>query len=702
MSLAAPLSPSLSLGIDIGGTFTDFALEWRRPEGLLRRTLKLPTTPAAPEQAVLAGVPMLLAEAGAVPGQVSRLVHGTTLATNALIERRGARTAFLTTEGFRDVLATGNESRAAQYDLFYRKPAPLVPRRWRLPVGGRMSAAGAELAPLDEAAVAAQAEALLAAGCESIAVGYLHAYANPAHERRTRDLLARLAPGLPVSLSSEVSPEIREYERFCTTVANAYVQPIVSAYLRRLEEGLARLGIAAPMLLMLSSGGLATVETACRFPVRLLESGPAGGAVFAARLARAAGIGQALAFDMGGTTAKLCLLEQGVPRTDRVFEVDRAYRFAKGSGMPVRVPVVELVEIGAGGGSIARVDTLGRLRVGPESAGSEPGPACFGRGGEAPTVSDANLLLGRLDAAAFAGGRMALDTVAARRSMARLDPARPAEILAGAVTAVVEAAMAAAARVHAAERGAGLAERTLIAFGGAAPLHAARLAHQLGVARVIIPAGAGVGSALGFLWAKPSYEAVRGLTGAVRAMDAAGLEAAFAALAEEARAVVAPSLPPGSPLTERRSAQLRYRGQGQELTVALASVAPEAIEAAFREAYRAQYGSPIPGVAVEMVGIAVTIEGPEPDIQASAAMPVTRLAAPARTRLVHDADTGRAAAWGIHARAALGPGALAEGPALIVEEETTTVVPPGCTVTVAPDGALVIALGAAAGKELAA
>ncbi|WP_431285782.1 hydantoinase/oxoprolinase family protein [Humitalea sp. 24SJ18S-53] len=694
---------SLGIGIDIGGTFTDFALEWRRDDNLLRHTLKLPTTTRAPEKAVLEGLPQLLAMAGATPGDVTRLVHGTTLATNALIERRGARTAFLTTEGFRDVLATGNESRAAQYELFYRKPAPLVPRRWRLPVGGRIGAAGQVLAPLDEAVIIRHAADMAAGGIESVAVGYLHAYAAPAQERRTRELLATVLPGVPVSLSCEVSPEIREYERFCTTVANAYVQPIVAAYLRRLEAGLRAQGFGVAMLLMLSSGGLATVETAMRFPVRLLESGPAGGAVFAARIARDAGLPRALAFDMGGTTAKLCLLEDGVPRTDRVFEVDRTYRFAKGSGMPVRVPVVELVEIGAGGGSIARVDATGRLAVGPESAGSEPGPACFARGGTAPTVSDANLVLGRLAAEGFAGGRMRLDAAAAGAALLTLAPDRAAADLAVAVTEVVESAMAAAARVHAAERGAGLEDRVLVAFGGGAPLHALRLARRLGVTRVIVPAGAGVGSAFGFLWANPSYEAVRGYPGAVAALDMPALEAAFLALAAEAEAVVAPALAAGAALQTRRSAQLRYRGQGQEVSVPLPADAPSVamLEAAFLAAYTAQYGAPIPGVGVELVAIAVTVSGPPEASAMAPSKPVAQAVHGVATRWMRDPDGG-AMQCPVLARDALVAGAHAVGPLLVVEDATTTVIPAGCTLHVDARGHLVIDLPDAQGEALAA
>jgi len=682
---------TLAIGIDIGGTFTDFVLEAPSLDGPRRHTLKLATTPTQPERAVLDGVRLLLASAGARIGDVSRLVHGTTLATNALIERRGARTAFLTTAGFRDVLVTGNESRAAQYELFYRKPTPLVPRRWRLPVGGRIGAQGQELAPLDEAAVIAHAAEMRAGGIESIAVGYLHAYAAPAHERRTGEILADLLPDIPVSLSCEVSPEIREYERFCTTVANAYVRPVMAAYLARLQDGLRAQGLRVPVLLMLSSGGLATVATAMRFPVRLLESGPAGGAVFASRIARHLGIERALAFDMGGTTAKLCLLDDGEPRRDSVFEVDRSYRFAKGSGMPVRVPVIELVEIGAGGGSIARVDPTGRLRVGPESAGAEPGPACFGRGGTQPTVTDANLALGRLDPERFGGGRVHLDAAAAIAALCRVSDAAPMRT-AGIMIEVVEAAMAAAARVHAAERGAGLEDRVLIAFGGGAPLHAIRLAALLGVRRVIVPPDAGVGSALGFLWATPSYQAVRGFPRRLEQVDSADIAGVLDALADQAMRIVRPALPAATPCVVRRAAQLRYRGQGQDVTVPLSDDAPDATDIAdrFVAAYQALYGAPIPGVGIDVIALSVTVSAPPTPADLAVEPAVAHQPRQLRERAVWSADAPMPTRWGVFDRAQLGPGACVTAPVLVLEAGTTTAVPAGWTLHVDGSGMMII------------
>jgi N-methylhydantoinase A len=371
------------LAVDIGGTFTDLAVE---RDGA-RWTAKVLTTPQAPELGVLEGVRVVLGRAGLSPADIVLVIHGTTLATNAVIERKGARTALLTTEGFRDVLALGNESRYDQYDLNIDLPQPLVPRRWRVTVPERLDNEGRVLLKLDEDAVRRQVAFLRAEGIESLAIGFLHSFVNPAHERRAAAIVRQEWPELPVSLSSEVSPEMREWERFSTTAANAYVQPRMASYLRRLEAGLREAGLGCPLFLMLSGGGLTTLETAARFPIRLVESGPAGGAIFAAHVARQKGWGRVLSFDMGGTTAKVCLVDDYAPQAARSFEVARIGRFKKGSGLPLRIPVIEMVEIGAGGGSIAHLDVLGRIQVGPESAGADPGPACYGRGGTLPAVT---------------------------------------------------------------------------------------------------------------------------------------------------------------------------------------------------------------------------------------------------------------------------------------------------------------------------
>ncbi|MEI7447172.1 MAG: hydantoinase/oxoprolinase family protein, partial [Burkholderiales bacterium] len=402
---------AIRLAADIGGTFTDVVLE----TPARRFSCKVLTTPREPERAIVEGIGRLLAESGVRPPEVGLFIHGTTLATNALIERKGARTALLTTEGFRDVLGMGFEKRFDAYDVDIERPPELVPRPLRFPVRERVAADGSTLVPLDEDGVRAAAAAMRSAGVEAVAVGFLHAWAHPGHERRARELLRdALGESVTVCLSSEVCPEMREYERFSTTAANAYVRPLMAGYLGRLRQAAGALGLRCPLLLMMSGGGLTTIEQAARFPIRLVESGPAGGAILAAHLARQCGLGDVVAFDMGGTTAKVCLIAGGEPERSRRFEVGRAWRNLKGSGLPVRIPVIELVEIGAGGGSIGRVDAMSRITVGPDSAGAEPGPACYGRGGTRPAVTDANLVLGRLDAERFAAGRLPLEAPLAR------------------------------------------------------------------------------------------------------------------------------------------------------------------------------------------------------------------------------------------------------------------------------------------------
>src|ERR1700712_723901 len=459
---------SARLAVDIGGTFTDLALE----QGDRRTTTKVLTTPAAPEQGVMDGFHAIIQATGIAPADIELIVHGTTLATNAIIERKGARTALITTEGFRDVIAMGNESRYDQYDLNIVLPQPLVPRYLRLPVPERLDNTGKILRPLDEAAVHALIPVLRQEKVESIAIGLLHAFVNPVHEQRIRTILAQELPHIPISLSSEVSPEMREWERFSTTVANAYVQPMMARYLHQLEADLQAAGAAAPLFLMMSGGGLTTIEPACRFPIRLVESGPAGGAIFSAHIARECGLDSVLSFDMGGTTAKICLIDNFKPQTARTFEVARVGRFRKGSGLPLRIPVIEMVEIGAGGGSIAHVDTMGRIAGGPERAGADPGPACYGRGGIPPAVTDANLALGRYDPGRFAGGSMQLDVSAAHDALLADVGAKlglTAELAALGVVEMVDENMANAARVHAIESGKTYEGRTLIAFGGGGP-----------------------------------------------------------------------------------------------------------------------------------------------------------------------------------------------------------------------------------------
>jgi N-methylhydantoinase A len=681
--------PSARLAVDIGGTFTDLALE--HPGG--RSTSKILTTQTAPEQGVLAGVAAILHAAELAADDIAIVIHGTTLATNAVIERKGARTALLTTQGFRDVLAMGNESRYDQYDLNIALPQPLVPRHLRLPVPERLDNEGNVLVPLDTAAVRALVPKLRAEAVESIAVGFLHAFVNPAHERQVRDILAELLPDVPVSLSSEVSPEMREWERFSTTVANAYVQPRMARYLRLLEDGLHGLGVGAPLFLMLSGGGLTTIDTACRFPIRLVESGPAGGAIFSAYIARQCGIETVLSFDMGGTTAKICLIDDYRPQTARSFEVARVGRFKKGSGLPLRIPVIEMVEIGAGGGSIAHVDAMGRIAVGPESAGADPGPACYGRGGRAPAVTDANLLLGRYDPARFAGGTMTLDEPAARDAMAA-DVGGPLalgpEMAALGVIEMVDENMANAARVHAIESGKTYEGRTLIAFGGAGPVHACRVAEKVGIGRVLVPSGAGVGSAIGFLRAPVGYEVVRSLYQRFSSFDVAAVNALLASMRDAAMTVVQQgSL--GAKLTENRIAYMRYVGQGHEIPVplpvrTLTQDDVATIRAAYDAEYTRFYDRPVPGSDVEIMSYAVVVASVVADAEVAPALGAADAfapeGAPARHQDVRDTLTGEVAAWAVFDRSMLRPGARVAGPAIVAEDETSTLVGPGWSATV--------------------
>jgi len=673
---------SARLAVDIGGTFTDLALE----HGAQRTTAKVLTTPSAPEQGVMTGVRQILAAAGLQPSDIAILIHGTTLATNAIIERKGARTALLTTEGFRDVLAMGNESRYDQYDLNIILPEPLVPRHLRLPVAERLDNEGTVLKPLDVAGVRAWVPLLRREGVESIAVGFLHSFVNPAHERQARDILAAEMPDVPVSISSDVSPEMREWERFSTTAANAYVQPLMASYLTRLAKELAGIGLTAPVFLMLSGGGLTTIETACRFPIRLVESGPAGGAIFSAEIARECGLENVLSFDMGGTTAKICLIDDFQPQTARTFEVARVGRFRKGSGLPLRIPVIEMVEIGAGGGSIAHVDSLGRIGVGPESAGADPGPACYGRGGAKPAVTDANLSLGRYDAARFAGGTMPLQPAPALAALQAEIGDRlglTAEMAGLGVIEMVDENMANAARVHAIESGKSYDGRCMIAFGGGGPVHACRVAEKIGIGRILVPSGAGVGSAIGFLRAPVGYEVVRSLYQRFRSFDLAAVNAVLAEMAAEAEAVVAEGSF-GAPTGQTRIAYMRYVGQGHEIAVPLPArvlVADDiaAIRAEYDRQYSRFFDRPVPGSDVEIMSYAVVVATvPARQTVADAVMGAAG-ATPVRHRAVRDTATGAVAEWAIYDRADLAPGATLAGPAIIAEDETSTLVGPGWT-----------------------
>ena len=669
------------LAVDIGGTFTDVALE----TGERRITIKVLTTQDAPDRGVLQGITSVLKEADIAPEAVGLIIHGTTLATNALIERKGACTAFITTDGFRDVLETGYERRFEQYDIYMDKPPPLVPRHLRFTVPERVAADGCVLRKLDEDALAALAAKLESAGIESIGIGFLHSYVNAAHEERAREVFLAALPHLSVTISSEVSPEIREYDRFSTACANAYVQPQMAGYLSKLSAACQGMGLACPLLLMTSAGGLTTIDSAIRFPIRLVESGPAGGAMLASHLARVYGLGDVLSFDMGGTTAKICLISDGVPERSRAFEVARAYRNLKGSGLPVRVPVIEMVEIGAGGGSLASVDAMNRIAVGPESAGSEPGPACYGQGGRRPAVTDANLVLHRLDAERFAGGSIKLDQAAARGAIVA-DVGKALDLDASwaavGISEIVEENMANAARVHAIERGKVIERHVMIAFGGGAPLHACRVARKLGVSRILVPAGAGVGSAIGFLRAPISYQVTRSRYGLLAGLDFPALNGWLSAMRDEARAIVEPGAP-DEPLTETRHVDLRYTGQGHELVIALPArgLGPDdlaKLHRDFEERYGALYGLTLPDMGIETLTWSVTVST-EPE--AAATVPTPAYAAegfePSGLRNVFDPDAGKPIPTPVYWRPDLAPGAEIVGPALIDEDETTTFVADG-------------------------
>jgi N-methylhydantoinase A len=690
--MTSPPAHSSRIGVDIGGTFTD--LVWVDDATGAVKVGKLLTTPKDPSQAVEQGVVTLLSDAGAAAAEVRSVIHGTTLATNALIERKGARTGLLTTAGFRDAVEIGHEGRYDMYDIFIDSPAPLVPRHLRLEVTERMAADGRVLVPLEDGSARAAIARLRDAGAEAIAICLLHAYRNPVHERALQQLCAELAPGVPVSTSSEVVPEIREYERTSTTCGNVYVMPLMARYLDDLERKLHDLGIPGHFYIMLSSGGVATPVTAKRVPIRLVESGPAAGALAAARMARELGEPKLLSFDMGGTTAKACVIDKGEPLLAREFEVARADRFKKGSGLPVRVPCIEMIEIGAGGGSLARVDRMGLLKVGPDSAGADPGPACYASGGQVPTVTDADLLLGYLDPGFFLGGRMRLDVEAARRAVEE-KVARPMGLTtteaAWGIHRVVNENMAAAARVHGIERGKDLRAYPLFAFGGAGPVHAWQVGRILKVPRVLVPFGAGAMSAYGLLAAPLAFDFVRTATQRLDAADWGQINGLFGEMEEEGRAVLRRAEVEATDITVRRTAEMRYTGQGHEVevevpagTLSVASLAT--ITANFEAAYRALYSRTPMGVPIEALNFRVVVSGPVPEISVSgpkSGAPAARVSlAPKSTREAYFPEARGYVDTPVYDRYALQPGAAFQGPAIIEERESTTVAAPGVRVRI--------------------
>ena len=666
------------LGVDIGGTFTDVVLE------KLGKTYsaKVLTTYTAPEDAIIDGLHQVCKKADVSPAEIGQIIHGTTLATNALIERRGAKTALITTNGFRDVIEMRTESRFEQYDLNLNLPEPLLPRQMRFTVEERVDANGDVLIPLQRSDVEAVVDAIAAAGFESVAVGLIHSYLNPIHEQMVRDVLMEKLPHLAVSISSEVSPQMREYERFNTVVANAYIKPLMASYLGRLEARLADEGVNCRIFLMHSGGGIISIQNAADFPVRLVESGPAGGAVFAANIAARYGLDKVLSFDMGGTTAKICLIKNQTPKTSRVFEVARTYRFKKGSGMPISIPVIDMVEIGAGGGSLAHVDSMRQIRVGPESAGSEPGPSCYGRGGERPAVTDADLVLGKLDADNFAGGSITLypdkSRSALQSSVGDTLDMDPVEAAFG-VAEVVDENMANAARVHAVENGEDLSEYTMIAFGGAAPLHAGRLCEKLGVDRLIVPPGAGVGSAIGFLRAPFSFEANRSVYMKLSDFDGDRIRRLLTELKKEATGFVR-TCDEKSDIHAEFKVYMRYSGQGWEIPIELTeaqAMKPDAdtFLARFEEDYTKLFGRPVAGMDVEITVWSVNATTPPEAVEAVA---TTTGSAPAESigvRAVFDPVSATYLDAHIVDRDGMQTGHCINGPAAVVEAETTIIVP---------------------------
>jgi N-methylhydantoinase A len=681
------------LAVDIGGTFTDLVLE--TPSG--RHSCKVLTTPGAPDDAVLDGIGQLMSRSGLKPDAIDLILHGTTLATNALIERKGARTALVTTAGFRDILEMGFEKRFAQYNLDATRPAPLVPRVWRYGVDERIAASGDIVQPLQADELKAIADDMQQHNIESVAIGFLHAYAYPQHEQLAAEALARALPGVSISTSSEVCPELREYERFSTTVANAYVQPLMASYLERLQQRLQSGGFGCPVFLMQSGGGLTTLSQAMRLPIRLVESGPAGGAILAADVALSRGIKKALAFDMGGTTAKLSLIENGEPARSRSFEIAREYRDMKGSGLPVRIPVIEMVEIGAGGGSVARVDSMQRIRVGPDSAGSDPGPVAYANGGTMPTVTDANLLLGKIDPDNFAAGTIKLDTKAATQALQQhigdalqLSAPWPS----AGIVEIVEENMANAARVHAVERGREASEYCMIAFGGGAPLHAARLAEKLGIDQVVVPVGAGVGSAIGFLNAPVSYQVVRSNRGVLGQLDLSAINDLLQNMSNEANAVAVSGAGQAS-LYEQRQVELRYLGQGHELAVdipnrALTDRDLVDIRTSFEARYQSVYKLTMPESEVECVSWSVLATTDAFNSPLVDPLEVHNTAKATGTRNIFDPVSGNIIAHQVFHRQQLNAGDHFAGPAIVVEDETATLIPPGFDVNVDSGQALVL------------
>ena len=676
--------PSHALSIDIGGTFTDFSLlDLATGEVSVHKVL---TNPDAPQEALMAGAAEALEAAGAAFDGLSVIVHSTTLTTNSIIQRNGAKTALITTAGFRDILEMGREQMYDMYDLHARMPVPLVPRHLRRGVSERVTRDGDVIRPLDEAEAMSVVDGLVSEGVTALAVSFIHAYKNADHERRLQSLAAERHPVLSISVSSEVAPVINEYERTSTTVADAYMKPAVSRYLRGVESGLAEQGYEGRLLVMLSEGGVMDSGWAQRHPVRLLESGPAAGALAACFYGKLLDRLDLISLDMGGTTAKTCVIENGRAAVANFMEVDRVHRFKKGSGLPIVAPVLDLIEIGAGGGSIAWIDNLGLLKVGPESAGADPGPACYGLGGDEPTVTDADLLLGYLDPGYFLGGRMRLDPEAANRALAGLAGRAGLSTteVAWGITRVVAENMASAARIHIIERNKDPRNYALMAFGGAGPVHACEVARRLGVREVIAPLGAGVTSALGCLTVPLSFEGVRSLPAMLSDSDWVMVNGVFAEMEAQGRAMLTAAGVESGDVALARTADLRLSGQIHEVQTPvpdghLDAGSADRIATDFGDMYRELYGRRSLDIPIEVQNWRLQAKGPEPQVRLRRRDVSPDADATAALRGYRSAYFEAANGYldcPVYDRYLLEPGVIMEGPAIVEERESTAVLGP--------------------------
>ncbi|WP_454720420.1 MULTISPECIES: hydantoinase/oxoprolinase family protein [Cupriavidus] len=691
----------ISIGVDIGGTFTDIvALDYQSGRIHAKKVL---TAYADPTQPVMDGIAALLEENGFRAAQVGRFVHATTLFTNALIEGKGARTGLLATAGFGDAIEIGRERRYDLYDVHIDGPQSLVPRHLRAEIAARIDAAGIEVTPPDRGETLEAVGKLVAQGVDSLAVCLLHAYANPRHEEQVAAWITEVYGGISVCISSAIAPEIREYDRVCTTVANACVQPLARSYLDRLEHRVKALGIDCGVLMMLSNGGLSAVAEARRKPIDLLESGPAAGAISAAWSGRRNDRTSLLAFDMGGTTAKLCLVQDARPAVAYGFEAARRKRFAEGSGIPVKITTVDLIEIGAGGGSIARADSMKLLKVGPESAASEPGPACFSRGGTQPTVTDANVVLGYLDPESFAGGAIPIDAGKAGAALQALGAriGMDGAAIAQGIHDIVAENMAGAARVHIAERGHDPRKFDMVCTGGGGPLHGYAVARKVGIGTLIVPPAAGVASAIGLLVAPARADRSRTAIFQPSAGDLADLESSFGKLADEARGCLDALQDGFGAIALKRYADGRFVGQGFTLTVQLpdgpyagpgvdAEPVRAALLAAFNSAYSEKFGRTPPNVPVELVSLRVSALAHPSEAFVPAALRQSGQPAAKRSRPVFFEEAGGFVDTAIYARDELAVNAVLPGPLLVVDADSTLVVGPGGTLVQSETGNLIV------------